>query len=82
MKTPKSTRYEREMVAVFLYPELVVADVALVGVARDDGELDDDNAEVELVEEPDVDADKAEPLGVDAAKLLDCDGSVTAVFAE
>lgn len=79
-KTPKrSTRDEREIVAVFLYPELFVADVAVVDVAKDDGEFDDSNAEVELVEEPDVDA---EPLGVDAAKLLDWDVSVTVAFAE
>jgi len=82
-KTPKrSTIDEREIVAVFLYPELFVADVAVVDVAKDDGEFDDSNAEVELVEEPDVDAEEAEPLGVDAAKLLDWDVSVTVAFAE
>lgn len=70
------------MSAAFLNPEIFVADAVLGDVAIDDAELDDDDAVVEPAEGPNVDAEEAETLGLDDAKMLDCDGSVTVAFAE
>lgn len=72
MKSPERiTRDEKEKVATFTKPELFVAAAVLADVVGDEGEFDDDDAAVEPAEGPDVDAEEAETLACDAAKLLD-----------
>ena len=62
---------DKDTLATSLTPELVVAAAALAEVAEDDEGALDDEAVDEILEEPDIDEEEPEPLGMELPELPD-----------